>query len=233
MRIALLVLLAGCYEHHVVDGERPDARIDARIDDAGACGPNDRFVTAAIRGRGCPTLMPTATDGWHFFDAELLVVTDELVFEATSFDMSRTRCRVEVRGLSEAASAGLAERLNRIADGFVQMGGSSITVRDTSLCDGPPPYECPLAFHAESGPLRLMPTELGIGVRWGDATCTGACGQVRELVFEQEFGGRFDVVRVAQGEVGEGAMWSYANVSSWNTCTDEPDTITWAAWMRR
>ena len=225
MRVALCILLLGCYDHHVVDPTH-DAAIDTRPSIDAGCAASDRFINATIEGDvGC------ASPFGFFNPVPLVVADDDFVFEATRFDtMCETRCQVAVRGVSLEVADGFAQRLERIADGYAVVESNRLVVRDTSLCDGPPAEECPLAFQAESGGLRLMPGFGEVGVSWGDAICDGECGQVRNLVFELSFGERIELAIVPQGGVSRDSSAMFANLRSWNSCTDEPDIVTWAYW---
>ncbi len=232
LRALPVLLLCGCYASH-----RPAAPSDdagPRAVEAGpssTCAAAERFVTVELEGE-----TDRCTYGaFSFIDPFATARSDQLRVELLAIDESGrpSPCSLAVSGLSAPVAAAFALRFERIFDGFIDVNPAGLQVRDTSLCDGPPPSECPLMLEAQSGGLRPTERVGEIGVRWGETRCEGTCGRLRALEFSVSFGERVDRATLHQGEINteSRAGTRFANLRSWNSCTDEPDTITWAFWL--
>ncbi len=224
--LIIVVLLPACFLHHEVSDRAAasDAGVDVRV--PVSCDPSDNFVSVEIER--------CEFGQFRFYDPVVSTRGDTLDIRVIEWSELRfeEECILHVQGLNEAVRAGFEERFARIADGWIDVSPVHLEVRDTSLCDGPAAPMCPLAMRAESGPLRPRVEPGEIEVRWGDTTCEGTCGQLRRLEMSRLRIDAEEVASLAQGEVSSGPGPSrFANLRSWNSCTDEGDTISWAYWI--
>ncbi|MEM9071804.1 MAG: hypothetical protein AAGE52_25060 [Myxococcota bacterium] len=230
---ALLVLCGGCFLAHE-RGAEAEVAFDAGSGgspDAGAprvCRDSERLLEVVISGDAL------CTSGAHLFGEPTMTRRGEDIVLEGRFFGERERveyaCRVEIRNLG-AATESIAARLARIADGFLWVEPGHVIVRDTTRCDGPAARECPLALEAESGRLRLG--DGALRVAFGETRCTGECGGLRDLEFAYSLGPRLETASLAQGELSDSLRdVRFANLRSWNSCTDEGDIVTWAMWIQ-
>jgi len=227
--VSVGLVASGCYQRHDRDVPTVPPRVDASSLDAGTatCVPIGSGIGVTVEtdfpGTTCELGGFLGFPQRSFIEGESFVI--ELCVDETC------SCRVTITGLSEPVRDALTRVMETVFDGFFELAPERAIIRNTSLCDGPPRDECPIVFEAETGFLRPDPELFRVGVRFGDVECVGECGAVRELVFALSFGERRDTVSVRRGEVGHVGASHFANLRSWNSCTDEPDIVTWAHWF--
>jgi len=233
--LVTLVAAEGCYERHrgAVPTVPPpvDAGTDAGLRPAvdgstSSCVSSEATIRVSAEDRLNPFCVGGGFVGYvdsSYAEGEAMVI-DVCIGESCG-------CRITVDGLGEPVRDALLRVMERVHDGHFEFDTRHLLVRNTSLCDGPAPEECPIVIDAETGRLRPRPGTFRVGTRFGETECTGDCGSVRELEFELDLGHRVDAISLRQGEMGNVGASHFANLRSWNSCTDEPDTITWVHWL--
>lgn len=253
--IAAALLLGGCWASHGrpggldagapgLDAGAPGRDAGPPSTDGGACERAEVNLAVSVElregpeGDGC-ALGPLRGD-WRSFRLGSGGAL-EITLDTCGGCEEPNACVITIENLHPEVAAAARRQIptRELFDVWIETTSSSVNLRDTSLCDGPPAPACPLLFRAGQGDLSGF-EDPQVDFAWDMPICALGDGPCDESVYRLAVTGVDPILAafVAQGETevletrGELELVVASSASTRSPCTDEPPPAEWAAWTR-